>query len=751
MFIEHNEANDSIRLSLILSLRNVTLRLSSLLHSKPNIGDNSGNFNSKDSDMGNEFLIAFEKCLFHGLIPGDGILGSESVPLWNYFKSYLFAKDPEMAEIIGNITSSELLASPLARLSAFLRWACNRKKLVYIIRQLINLNDNRKSSSSFDSSSSSILPLYNNNALIFKESQKLIAVLQASLIIPFEFMILDFQLNQPPNWYINEWKLRKLQKQDNKRLSNVPAEVKVNAISLSYANNNNNNTKDVVSTSESIFTTMLQVASIVSKSGRRPKLFGSPLWLLLKTPSRCDESRLDPMLSIPTQIDHLLVFLSDSKAAQTPGLFVIPGPPVETRKLHEYMETERCDILLNSGEISPISAAYVLLQWLIHIPEPLLGYENYEAAVACNAIIGAGDIDEMNTNDNNYEDSIHYFENSKNTESSSSSSSSSLSKDSKKKKKYKGNPNKSDFKEAGKRNLALLLMQVPWYSKSLILRLVPFFSMLLKPENASKNDLDLVNIVAIVSQIFIRDVPASSQSDTNNYGNIAAATALAKGSKAISPIYPIDQVTPLLMKYLLNPSNNSSCNALIQLKTDMDVVRKKATAREVRAGALRYTANRAINLRDIVMKTNAHYNNDSTGNGSASDKDSGDVSSGSVIRKFLNSLGDLVENHSNNSSNSNGNNSNTSSSNSGIYTSKSHIKGESDLISLIGISNVGDDKSSKSIFKPAMRPGGFWACTLLTTFIEERSDVMKLETLESENSKSNSRSNSSDNDSMKGK
>ena len=481
MFIEDNAANDSIKLSLILSLRNVILRLSSLLHSEPNIIIDESNNDYKESDIGNEFLIAFEKCLFHGSIPGDGILGSESVPLWNYIKSCSFSKDNEMIEIISDITSSELLASPLACLRAFLRWACNRKKIVYIIRQLTN-NTNKSSSSSssssseLSSSSSLILSLYNNNALIFKESQKLIAVLQASLIMPFNYMILDFQLNQPPHWYINEWKLRKLQKQENKRISSVPAEVKVNAISLNYNNNNNNNSSssngDFISTSESIFTAMLQVASIVSKSGRRPKLFGSPLWLLLKTPSRCDDSRLDPTLSIPTQINHLLQFLSESKSAQTPGLFIQPGPPIESRKLQEYMETERCDILLNSGEISPLSAAHVLLQWLINIPEPILGYENYHAAVACNAIIGAGDVNEINDNDNNVDDPIQYFENSKNKKKSST-----LSKDNiKKKKKYSSNPNQSDFQEAGKRNLALLLMQVPWYSKSLILKLVPFNS-----------------------------------------------------------------------------------------------------------------------------------------------------------------------------------------------------------------------------------------------------------------------------------
>jgi hypothetical protein len=109
---------------------------------------------------------------------------------------------------------------------------------------------------------------------------------------------------------------------------------------------------------------------------QRVPLFGTSLLELVMDESRTVAAYLDPRIGIPTQILKLITTLHD--AIDTPGLFRHKGDPKEIGRLIAAMENEEA---FPSG-VDVHSIAQCLLQWLYSLPEPLLGYEHFDAIIA---------------------------------------------------------------------------------------------------------------------------------------------------------------------------------------------------------------------------------------------------------------------------------------------------------------------------------------------------------------------------------
>jgi hypothetical protein len=170
-----------------------------------------------------------------------------------------------------------------------------------------------------------------------------LAVLRATLVLRFAVDATDPGLNEPPEWYLNELKLRRAE--------------------AVRAGHENRSGADPASRRGSVLGSAMALVRGNLTALTRPPLFGSPLWVLLSAPSRCLSARADPELGVPLQIMHIVTFLEERDHLLTPHLFVDKGAPVECRLLREAMEAERADILLSTGVAGPLAAASVLLEW----------------------------------------------------------------------------------------------------------------------------------------------------------------------------------------------------------------------------------------------------------------------------------------------------------------------------------------------------------------------------------------------------
>jgi len=186
---------------------------------------------------------------------------------------------------------------------------------------------------------------YCRQALLVREGPKVLAVLRASLVLRFGLNASDPGLNEPPEWYLNELKLRRAE-----------------AVRAGHENRSGADPASFSRRGSVLGSAMAMVRGNL-RAFTLPPLFGSPLWVLLSTPSRCLSARADPELGVPTQVMHLVTYLEERDHLLTPDLFVCRGAPVECRLLRDAMEAERADVLLSTGEAGPLAAAGVLLEW----------------------------------------------------------------------------------------------------------------------------------------------------------------------------------------------------------------------------------------------------------------------------------------------------------------------------------------------------------------------------------------------------
>jgi hypothetical protein len=179
-------------------------------------------------------------------------------------------------------------------------------------------------------------------------------------------------------------------------------------------------------------------------TGMRTFLFGTHLRDLLLDESRCLHTHMNPRLGVPTQILKLIQHLQ--LHIDTPDLFRQRAPLSQVDDLRKALELERGV----PANIEVAAVAIVLTQWLNQLPEPLLGFTHYQAILACQEI----------------EDIEHR-----------------------------------------KRNLSILVQEMPWYARPLLSKLLALLSAAIQPDHAKTNHLNLVAVALLSAPWLLRPRP----------------------------------------------------------------------------------------------------------------------------------------------------------------------------------------------------------------------------------------------------
>ncbi len=182
--------------------------------------------------------------------------------------------------------------------------------------------------------------------------------------------------------------------------------------------------------------------------------FGTPLKDLLLDERRTSHAYLNPLLGVPNQAQRMINFVS--ARVSTPDLFRRPVTLSVLAALKRDIEEEA-----EFAATTDVAAvALLLMQWLNQLPEPLLGYEHYTAILACNEV----------------EDIEHRI-----------------------------------------RNLALLVQEASWYAKPLLLRVIAMLFKCIQPENAAKNNLNIIAVSVLSTPCLFRPYLASLHLSPQTY------------------------------------------------------------------------------------------------------------------------------------------------------------------------------------------------------------------------------------------
>jgi RhoGAP domain len=209
---------------------------------------------------------------------------------------------------------------------------------------------------------------------------------------------------------------------------------------------------------------------------KRPtRLFGSPLKDVVMDDKRCSVCYMDSRLGVPSMIISMITFLTAH--IDTPGLFRQRVPQDAINILRRSLELEQgiptTFAGVTSTEFTVHVVAQTLLHWLYELPEPLFGYEHYDAILACLEMEG---------------------------------------------------------EEHRLRNLTLLIQETPWYAQPLLTRVLPLLNQAVSEEHSAKNGLSLVAMAVLCTPFLLRPEAAPGQPSIifapNNLG-ITSADSLA--------------------------------------------------------------------------------------------------------------------------------------------------------------------------------------------------------------------------------
>jgi hypothetical protein len=188
--------------------------------------------------------------------------------------------------------------------------------------------------------------------------------------------------------------------------------------------------------------------------GLRTKLYGTSLQKLLLCDQRCKYARLDPHVGMPNMVHQMIKALR--RNIDTPDLFRRRGSHHELVLLRDSLEAER-----GIPEMTKIhTVSHCFLQWLYELPEPLFGFDQFDAFLMCLQLDGESD---------------------------------------------------------RIRNLQLLIDEIVWYNQAVAVAVVDLFALALKPEHSAKNGLNMASVVVISAPFFFRDERYKAVSPTNQY------------------------------------------------------------------------------------------------------------------------------------------------------------------------------------------------------------------------------------------
>eukprot|EP01034_Spumella_vulgaris_P021734 gene21734-27787_t len=188
--------------------------------------------------------------------------------------------------------------------------------------------------------------------------------------------------------------------------------------------------------------------------------FGSSLRELVLDEFRCTHAHLNPLLGIPTQALKMINFVNNY--VQTPELFRQRANLNAVADLRRAIEEER-GIPLNC-DISVV--AHVLVMWLNQLPEPLLGYEHYDALLACQNLSLQGGVDE---------------------------------------------------EQHRVRNFSLLVSEAPWYCKPLLLKVMGMLHKCIEPEHTATNKLNSIAVSVLSTPFVLRPFVGNNNARRGSY------------------------------------------------------------------------------------------------------------------------------------------------------------------------------------------------------------------------------------------
>lgn len=433
--------NTNVRKALLLSMKDCAHKLMPYVHEASDY--------TKLSEKNAETVrlcSAIEKCIFHGIRISE-FYGT--MPFWGLLQRTTLSKSVNQKFIEGLEQVSQLsnLRTPIAKARAWIRYMLNKGLLEESLRYIL--------------SHSRLLPFfYHSNSIMFNvdDSKILLAIAVSIKILPFSIAIDNDDLNNPPIWL--EEAINKAMKPSHRTQTkpkkshygfldslfstfekNVDSVInQVDALTINAANLLNdyaneppppNNQKRAISPSH----------SAAMKLTMAPPLFGTSLQTLVTNERRCINANYQPKIGIPSQV--LILIDALSRSLDVPGLFRTSVPLAEISQLRQCLENDHG----LPDNISPHALAQCLLQWLYELPEPLLGFDLYDAIQSCLEI---------------------------------------------------------DNEEHQIRNMALLMEEVPVYNRPTLCQVLKLFQQLVSPENKLKNGVSEVSLDILATPFLLR-------------------------------------------------------------------------------------------------------------------------------------------------------------------------------------------------------------------------------------------------------
>ena len=231
---------------------------------------------------------------------------------------------------------------------------------------------------------------------------------------------------------------------------------------------------DVLNDTTPMTANATSMPAIAGNSGLRKRVpfFGSSLKDLLLDETRCAHTNLNPALGIPTQALKLIAFVTNH--CHSPNLFRQRASITAVEELRKIIELDKS--FPTNLDIS--AASFVLIHWLNQLPEPLLGYDHYQAIIACQEL----------------EDNSHKI-----------------------------------------RNLINLIREIPWYNKPLLLQVIAMLKKCLQPENTIHNNLNIIACSLLSTPFLLRPYHSSDVMRNGNNEDMdrIQMAATAAGSNII--------------------------------------------------------------------------------------------------------------------------------------------------------------------------------------------------------------------------
>lgn len=364
---------------------------------------------------------------FHGSIPFYGLLSKIiSNPVTTI----------QMQNSVDITSSSSSGRTVLARSRTWIRYALNFQILDELVEQIKNQKYEL------------LQHFYYDRALLLSvdDLNIFIAILRSLKVLKFCFNLNSPELSMIPNWMGSSYNpsISLQPKLRGHNSDSLLTFIQKDFMDIFFTSTKTVDDENADSSYELGATgALLSLSRQMEVLGNRRPLFGTHLKDLLLDDWRCAHAYLEPRLGVPNQILKLIHFIS--RRLDTPGLFRKRCSNNEAMiRLRMYLEMEKG--IPNGVDI--YTAVQCLIQWLCELPEPLLGFQHYEALHSCYQ------------NLNELEHRV--------------------------------------------RNVSLLVNESPWYSQPTTCQILSLFSQAIQAKHSESNKLTLSAISYIVAPTLLR-------------------------------------------------------------------------------------------------------------------------------------------------------------------------------------------------------------------------------------------------------